>query len=295
MKKQIPELLSKAKWYQELAATDDVRPYVFVRPENRIAQPGSRHHLDWFPMEPIYKNPMDLKELEFAEQIYFLEEKSFGAANMAMPRWVFYDCAIMPGFVAGFAIRTSKLPEAIRKVMRTDPACEWTPISLFIIIPTMAKGEWVAHNLCAVNSLLAEKDRLYGLGFLSKAFGLWYANVETCCGMTQWGNPALKLHTHYGTMEVVTAYTPVHSHAKTITYRVKVDTDLWEEFFTKEPDLSFLEKYGPAGFSFNPADEKDLISLHHKIMQGDGPYFLSATEIASKNLNESLTIYRKKS
>lgn len=291
---KIPDLLQKSEWYTKWGASGDIRPYVFVRPENRIQNPGSRHHLDWFPMEPIYMNPLELEKLEFAEQIYHIEEKAFGAANMAMPRWVFYDCAIIPGFVAGFAMRTSKLPEAVRKVMRVDPKQEWTPLSLFIIIPTMAKGEWAAHNLCAINSILPQADRFYGLGFLSKAFGLWYANVETCCGFTQWGNPALKLHTHYGHMQVVTAYTPVHSHAETITYRVEVNIDVWEEFFTREPDLHFLEKYGPAGFEIDPKNKQSMITLHQKIIQGEGPYFLSAADISSKKSGEPLLIYKKK-
>jgi hypothetical protein len=291
----IPEVLAKADWFLKYGASGDIRPYVFVRPDNKIQNPGSRHHLDWFPMEPIYKNPLDLKQLEFAEQIYFIEGKAFGAANMAMPRWVFYDCAVIPGFVAGFAMRTEKLPAAIQKVMRTSPDEEWTPLSLFIIIPTMAKGQWVAHNLCAINSMLEEKDRLYGLGFISKAFGLWYANVETCCGMTQWGNPALKLHSHYGAMEVMTAYTPVHSHAKTITYKVQVQTDCWEQFFTREPDLQFLEQHEPAGFSLDPKSETSMIELHEKIQSGEGPYYLSAADIASKKLTDPLLIYRLKS
>ncbi len=291
----INPLLNKADWFIKGTQSGDVRPYVYVRPDNRIQNPGSRHKLDWFPTEPIYLNPLDLSSIEFAEQIYFIEGHAFGPSNMAMPRWVFYDCAIIPGFVAGFAMRTSKLPAAIRKAMPTIKETEeWTPLSLFIIIPTMAKGQWVAHNLCALNSLLPEADRLYGLGFLSKAFGLWYANVESCIGMTQWGAPALKLHTHYGHMEIVTAYTPVHSHAKTITYRVEVDTQCWEKFFTREPDLAFLEKYGPAGFVIDPKNEQSMILLHKKIQNGDGPYFLSAADIARQGLQEPLPIYRSK-
>ncbi len=291
---QIPEILKKADWYTKWGASGDVRPYVFVRPDNKIQNPGSRHRLDWFPMDPVYKNPLDTTELEFAEGIYHIEERAFGPANMAMPRWVFYDCAILPGFVAGFAMRTEKLPEAIRKVMRVDSKSEWTPLSLFIIIPSMAKGQWVAHNLCAVNSLLAPADRFYGLGFLSKAFGLWYANIESCLGITQWGSPALKLHTHYGHMEVVTAYTPLHSHAKTITYRVDVNTECWEEFFSREADYGFLEKYKPSGLMINPGDEKSMIDLHHRIQNGEGPYFVGAADIAAKKLTDSLIIYQRK-
>lgn len=287
-------ILSKADWFMKYGANGDIRPYVYVRPDSKIASPGSRHKLDWFPMETVYKNPLDLSELEFAEQIYYLEGKAFGPSNMAMPRWVFYDCAIIPGFVAGFAMRTKALPAAVKKVMRYKDDFEWTPLSLFIIIPTMAKGQWAAHNLCAINSLLPEADRFYGLGFLSKAFGLWYANVESCVGMTQWGSPAIKLHTHYGHMEVMTAYTPVHSHAKTITYRVEVDTQCWEKFFTREPDLHFLEKYGPAGFEIDPKSEDSMISLHKKIQNNEGPFYLSAADIAQKNLKDSLLIYTAK-
>lgn len=92
----------------------DIRPYVFVRPENRILNPGARHHLDWFGHEPIIKNPMDLRELSFADRIYSIEERAFGPSNMAMPRWVFYDCAVIPGFVAGFAARPQALSSAAR-------------------------------------------------------------------------------------------------------------------------------------------------------------------------------------
>lgn len=291
---RIPEILKKADWFVQGGADGDIRPYVYVRSDNKIQNPGTRHRLDWFPMEPIYKNPLDIKELEFAEQIYYIEGQAFGPSNMAMPRWVFYDCAIIPGFVAGFAMRTSKLPEAIKKVMKVSPQQEWTPLSLFIIIPTMAKGQWVAHNLCSINSMLPEADRLYGLGFLSKAFGLWYANVESCLGMTQWGSPALKLHTHYGHMQIVTAYTPVHSHAKTITYRVEVDTQCWEKFFNREEDLVFLERYKPSGMKIDPKDENSMISLHNKIIAGEGPYFLSAADLAEKKLTDALIIYESK-
>jgi len=287
------KLLAKAKWLDE-CEKGDIRPYVFVREENHILDPGSLHHLDWFPWEPVYKDPLCLSELEFAEQIYHLENSAFGPSAMAIPRWVFYDCGVMPGFVAGFAMKTAKLPASIKKVMRHKENFEWTPISLFIIIPTMKKGEWVAHNLCAINSMIPESDRLYALGFLSKAFGLWYANVETCCGMTQWGNAALKLHSHYGHMEILTAYTPVHSHANTITYRTEVQVSSWEKFFTREDDSEFSKKYKTSGLMIDPTSEQSMIEIHSRIQKGEGPFFLSAAEISAKKLTDQLHVYRPK-
>lgn len=304
-------ILKRADWLQ----SGDIRPYVFVRPENQIQTPGARHRLDWFPHQPILKNPMDLKELAFADRIYSIEERAFGPSNMAMPRWVFYDCAVIPGFVAGFAARPSVLSPAVRELMspRTHlatgspahgsrvlteimdiDAMDWVPLSLFIIIPTMHKGEWVAHNLCSVNSILPKQEHYFGLGFLSKAFGLWYANVQQCSGMTQWGGPALRLHAHFGPLEIIGAYAPVHSHAKTITYRCEVNTSNWEQFFTKESDMAFLEKYGPSGFSVDPLSEDSMVALQRKIENGEGPFYLNASEVTSKDLHEKLTVFQLK-
>jgi hypothetical protein len=287
----------KAEQWLELVEKGDIRPYVYLRPDNKISMPGSRHRLDWFPGDPICIDPLNLDEIEFAERIYHLENTAFGPSAMAIPRWVFYDCAVVPGFVAGFAMKTKALSPAIRKAMGVDTVKnphEWTPLSLFIIIPTMKRGEWVAHNLCAVNALVEEKDRLYALGFLSKAFGLWYANVEYCCGMTQWGNSALTLHAHFGHLQILTAYTPVHSHARTITYRSEVHVSSWEKFFTHEEDFEFLEKYEPSGLLIDPSQEQSMIDLHRRIQSGQGPYYLGASDLAAKKLASPLIVYKMK-
>lgn len=288
--KAINPLLEKATWLH----SGDIRPYVFVRPENQIAQPGTRHHLDWFIHEPIYKNPLSLEELPFAEAIYQIEWQSFGQQDLAIPRWVFYDCAAMPGFIAGFAGRTDRLSDELLKKLNYSREQEWCPLSLFIIIPTMHKGEWVAYDLCSVNSILPKEQNFYGLGFLSKAFALWYANVEQCSGMTQWGSPSLKLHSHYGHLEMIGSYAPLHTHPKTMTYRCEVNTDCWEKFFTKDEDLAFVEKYGPSEYMIDPSDEKSMIQMQQLIQKNQGPYYLSASEIAKKNLLEPLTVYQLK-
>lgn len=280
----------KVTWFQN----PDIVPYVFVRDENLINQPGKKHRLNWFSKRPIIKDPLDLKELPFAEYIYHIENIAFGPSAMPMPRWVFYDCAVMPGFVCGFAYKKDKMPTNLKAKFPDFGNIDYVPLSLFIIIPTMHKGEWVAHNLCSVNSFLDKKDQFYGLGFLSKAFGLWYANVELCSGMTQWGSPALKLHSHYGHLEVIGAYAPVHSHAKTVTYRAQVNASTWELFFSKDVDLEFLEQYEKSGLEINPTDEKSMIEIQNKIQNNEGPFYLNASEILGKGLNDPLSIYRPK-
>lgn len=284
-------VLKKATWLQ----SDDIRPYVFVRPENHIQSPGTSHSIDWFTKQkPIYKNPLNLKEVPFAEAIYQLEWKAFGDKNMAIPRWVFYDCAAMPGFIAGFAGRTKSLPKEITEMLGVDESQEWCPLSLFIIIPTMHKGEWVAYDLSSINSLIPKEKRYHGLGFLTKAFALWYANVEQCSGMTQWGSPALKLHSNYGHIELLGSYAPLHTHAQTMTYRCEVDSALWEKFFTKEEDLSFIENYSPTDLKVSPDDEKCMIDIQNKIHDNHGPFYLSGSEILKSKLSDPLTLYKPK-
>lgn len=275
---------------------DDIRPYVFVRPENRILEPGRLHRrLDWFPHDVIYKNPLEMDEVGFADRIMYLETAAFGPSGMAMPRWVFYDCAIVPGFVAGFAARTSRLSPEIKRLLQVDERVEWTPLSLFIIIPTMSRdGEWVAHNLCSVNSILPREHQFYGIGFISKAFGLWYANVRTCCGMTQWTSPSIKLHSNYGDFEILTSYTPVHSYARTVTYRLIVDPEGWQGFFTKKDRKGFHDRYEFAGFEVEPTSDESLIVFQRRLEAGEGPFFLDPRETRIKDLNAPLKVFRPK-
>jgi hypothetical protein len=282
-------LSPKLNWLR----SEDIRPYVFVRSENRIPWPGQLHKdLSWFQAaQPIYKNPLEMEQVAFANRILDMEAKAFGPSGMVMPRWVFYDCAILPGFVAGYAARTSSLPPLVKKILAADDSIEWTPLSLFIIIPTMKAGEWVAHNLCSVNSLLPKENHYYGIGFISKAFGLWYANVQTCCGVTQWKNPAIRLHAHYGDFEILTAWTPTHSYPRTLTYRLNVEADCWHQFFTKEWPVNFHKRHKPAGFVVDPDDDGSLKHLQMRLERGHGPFFLSGQETMEKDLSDPLTVY----
>jgi hypothetical protein len=287
------ELLSNPKL--QWLADKKLRPYVYVRPENRIADPGKRFAIDWFTGEPLFKNPLCMDEVDFADQIMRLESRAFAATNMPMPRWVFYDCAIMPGFVAGFAMHHSIASQEIIDLLQPKEDTEWLPISLFIIIPAMAQKEWIAHNLCSINSLITPQSQVYGLGFLTKAFGLWYANVEMLCGITQWASPAVRLHTHYGDFEVLTAYTPVHSYARTLTYRMVTDSKEWKRFFSKEQAPDFGQKYEYAGFDVDPKNDQSLITFQRKLEAKGGRYFLDATQLRTQKLDDVLKVYQRTS
>jgi len=288
------DLSIQAPWLKEAIGNGDIRPYVYMRSENHVRNPGERHLSSWFDASQVlFPNAISVEAALFGEAILNLENRAFGP-DLAMPKWVFYDCALVPGFVCGFAMKNDELPKSYREVLGAEQNSKWIPISLFIIIPTIHQGEWVAHNLCAINSLVPASDRLYGLGFLTKAFGLWYANVETCIGMTQWGKPALKLHSHYGHLEVITSYTPIHTYANTMTYRCQVSTNVWDLFFTKSQDQYFFSQFVPSHVRIDPASVQSMRDLQKKIESGEGPFFLSPFEIHQRDLLEPQTLYFKK-
>jgi len=290
------DISRQVPWLHEALNGGDIRPYVYMRSENHIKNPGELHVTKWFDSSLVlFPDALSLDALEFGQSILNLENKAFGP-DLAMPKWVFYDCAIVPGFVCGFAMKKSRLPESFLIALGIDlKSCvDWVPISLFIIIPTIHSGEWVAHNLCAINSLVPAQDRLYGLGFLTKAFGLWYANVETCVGMTQWGKPALKLHSHFGYLEVITAFTPIHTYATTMTYRCQVSTDVWDLFFTKKEDHFFLSHFYASDIEIDPSSQSSMVSLQKRIEANEGPFYLSPFEIKKKGLLDPQTLYIKK-
>lgn len=274
---------------------EDIKPYIYVRSENLSGAPGSTHPIAWFKNHDyLVIEPTKLDSLSFGEAILNLEGNAFEESAMPMPRWVFYDCAIVPGIVSGFAIRREKLPESLFKYIKPDESLEWVPISCFIAIPTAMEGQWVAHNLTSANKFLGKEGRLRGLGYLSKAFGLWYMNIKKLCGVTQWGSPAVKLHSHYGNFEIVTTYTPIHTHANTFTYKSWVDSRKWKRFFTKEEAVEFASFYKEESFVIDPNSEDSMKDIQIRIESGQGPFFLSEDEIRVKGLTEPLSVYSLK-
>jgi hypothetical protein len=273
---------------------DFIRPYVFVRQENRAINAGSLHDFDWFTHNYILKDPLLMKESHFGQAIMSLDAAAFGKQQMVTPPWVFYDCGVLPGIIVGYAVKTEKLSIKVRRLLKVDPMEEWTPISLFIAIPSVQSGTWMAHNLASINSILEPEDRYYALGFYTKAFGLWYANIERLYGVTQWHSPALKLHPNFGEFQLVTTFTPLHDYSNTVTYCCVVDTKAWTNILDKGRSQDvFSKKFMPVD-TLNPKDEKALKKLQKRLEEQKEKIYLSGLEILNKKIGEPIHIYKKK-
>lgn len=281
--------IPKPKWLK----SKNIKPYVFVRQENRILQPGSLHEFPWFKNDFILKDPLKMKESRFGHAIMNLDSMAFGKQQMVTPPWVFYDCGVLPGLIVGFAAKTESLSVKLKRKLKADPLEEWTPISLFIVIPTVQSGTWMAHNLASVNSFLDNKEQYKYLGFLTKAFGLWYANIERLYGVTQWHSSALKLHPIFGEFQLITTFTPLHDYANSVTYCCLVDSKSWPQLFDKKMHPSFKNKYTSIG-TLDPKNEKALKKLQKRLEEQKEKIYLSGVEILNKPIGEPIHLYKKK-
>jgi hypothetical protein len=193
-----------------------------------VAAPWNRPFFDVAPFGlPIAEhhviNPLLLSSEVFLGLLERLDALTFGPEGMPMPRWVFYNGSELPGGIVGFGRPASALSPSQREQMRVpDDYDGLVPFSMFIAIPTPRPGTWMAHNLASINQVFAE-ERLGRLGSITKAFGLKVFRTQLLFGATQWHSVALVIHTKFGPLDLLTAFTPAHSDIMTLTYRVALD------------------------------------------------------------------------
>ena len=173
-----------------------------------------------------------LRSRELVDGLHHLDAAAFGDQQMLMPRWVLFDCGALPGIVYGFGRRAADLPVAVRahyQVLDRDDV--FVPLSMWVAIRAAEEGAWFGHNLSSANPLL-DPDGLPGLGTLTKALGLRLARARVQYGATQWRSPSLGLHLRFGDLVLLSAFTPAHTHAETLCYRLDVDEARLESCLT---------------------------------------------------------------
>ena len=181
-------------------------------------------------------DPLRTASADFLVQLQTLDRLTFGPEGMPMPRWVFYDCAELPGGIFGFARPAHTLPPAVRDALslpRNCPPTALVPFSMYIAIPvrrptpateragTGGGGSWFGHNLASLNPVFPTL-KMKGLASVTKALALKTFRASEQVGATQWDSAALHIHTRFGPLDLVTAWTPAHSEAETLTYRFDV-------------------------------------------------------------------------
>ncbi|WP_428265357.1 hypothetical protein [Haliangium sp.] len=181
-------------------------------------------------------DPFAVASGPFLQHLQRLDELTFGPVGMPMPRWVFYDCAELPGGIVGFCRPAAALPEWVRRALSVPNGHDGpVPLSMYVAIPMLAPGCWHTYTLCSLGEV-APGTVPANLALLTEALGLSAFPIETAYGATQWRSPKLAVHLRFGPLELVTAWTPAHSDPTTLTFRMAVDRDRVERALsTDEP------------------------------------------------------------
>jgi hypothetical protein len=167
-------------------------------------------------------NPYDLESAPFLTLLQRFDELAYGPRGMVMPRWVFYDCAEMVGGLFGFGRRARHLPEWVQASLAVEQGYSgFVPLSLLILIPMLEPGAFLCTTLCSINQV-SPGAAPAGLRVLTLALGLQVFPVRTLYATSQWRSPTLAVHSRFGPLEVLTAYTPAHSLPATVTFRLPV-------------------------------------------------------------------------
>ena len=215
-----------------------------------------------------------LHSRDVIDGLHHLDGVTFSDQDMLMPRWVLFDCGEFPGIVFGFGRLAKDLPQAARKAYQVEERDDvFVPLSMWVAIPCAEDGAWFGHNLSSANLILKGDDALPGLATLTKIVGVKLTKATKQYGATQWSSSSIGLHLRLGAMEVLSAYTPAHTHAETLAYRVDVDD---------EQSVSSLRKGWKAdaisGERTLDADDSDAIRKLHDELEAGARWQLQRAE-----------------
>ncbi len=202
---------------------------------------------------------------EFLHLLQNLDRLAFGALGLHMPKWVFYDCGVMPSAVFGFCGPADSLEPWVRRTLEVPSNYKGAvPLSIFIAIPTLEDGAWFTHTLCSLNQVCIGAAPA-GLDVLSLALGVRVLRAKTLYGINQWRSDRVGTLSSFGPLRVLTAYTPAHSMKRAFTWRLELQRFLVEAAVIK-PGTSPAAP--PATHLLDVDDVDGLIALQREIEAG---------------------------
>jgi hypothetical protein len=189
-------------------------------------------------------DPQHTSGRTFIHLVKRLDALTFGPMGLTMPDWVFYDCAVMPGAVFGFARPAGAVHPWVRRVLEVPDGYDGlVPLSLFIAIPMAHRQATLVYTLCSVNQA-APGSAPEGLWRLTLAGGTAALGRDEIVGTVQWRSPRLGLFSGLGPLELLTAWTPAHDNPTTCTFRCKVDDEARHRLLLADiRDIGDVQRY----------------------------------------------------
>jgi len=236
-----------------------------------VTYPGNLEALDRSPFghaidaEHTY-DPTRLRSRRVIDGLHHLDAFSFGDQDMLMPRWVLFDCGEFPGIVSGFGRKAKDCADDVREAYKVTSSGDddvFVPLSMWVGIRCAEEGAWFGHNLSSAN-LIAKKEPLPGLATLTKGFAVKVAKASIQYGATQWDSSSLNIHLSLGTMQLLNALTPAHTHIESFTYRIETN----DEALTAALRPGYRSPQGDGDRAVVAGDRAGIEKLQHDIEAG---------------------------
>ncbi len=191
-----------------------LQPYVVTTRRNRDhlnLQVDTDHSLEVLQIE-------DESNAEFCELLNRSNQDAFGGPqDMGMPLWVLLDCGVLPSGVVGFMLPQEHTPPEIIDKLDVDEDYDGpVPVSEYCGCPTV-------EDDCISGFSLHSQLVGHGIATRTKALAMVIYGARSQIGVTQFYNPAIRVHVRFGAMEVLTHRPAVHTHPEdSFVYRVEL-------------------------------------------------------------------------
>ena len=160
----------------------------------------------------------DAENAEFCSILNRSNQIAFGGAeSMGMPLWVLLDCAILPSAVAGFMLPVERTPDDILDKLDVDVDYEgFVPVSEYCGSPTVEQD-------CISGFSLHSHLVGHGIATRTKALAMAIYGARSQIGVTQFQNPAIRVHVRFGAMEMLIHRPAVHTYPEdSFVYRLEL-------------------------------------------------------------------------
>lgn len=230
-------------------------PFVLTLRQNR-----ARLHLDDIALEPGLR-VIEVEDTAWSPFFMLLNHTNhlaFGGAHMGMPLWVLLDCGLLPAAVTGFMVEAQDAPEEL--LARYGIAREehsWIPVSEYCACPTLEPG-------CVSGFSLQSQWRGMALGLRTKALAMLVYGARAQVGVTQFDNPAIRVHSRLGPLQITVHRPPIHTHpSRSFVYRLELPARSTLLAMARGESVGAMP--APAGepWRFEAADE-----AHHARLRG---------------------------
>jgi hypothetical protein len=201
-----------------------------------------------------------------------LNATAFGAKGIPLQNWVMIDLGLLPSGFVLITLPRAQAEHAMVDVARPERERERIsavlpavlaeadrlghegpiPVAGYCASPTPDRAAWVGWSLCSA---------IPGLGTVAKGLGLLAYGAHTLTGVTQFYDPALRVHRKFGPMRLLAAVLDLHPVRNTMAYRTEV--------FGVEP----LEPVEPT-LLLDPRDVEAQWALQRRLDAGTHEYFI---------------------